>query len=627
MADGDLLHDCSIVAGAQCSALEAHPWDSASQAQSEGEGSEAGKKQKGKGKSSKAKAAAKNQAKGQARTKKPQMSPKSDMQVCELCDEAKPITDFDLAAYKCKDCKKDLDSLSRMAARQGHKAWYNETMKGPLPKRKKVLKEFRQRYRVETCSDKKKAFQMLTLVEKFTVEVADDTIVKGKMMWEDEAVEFWQSTKGGKMSQVEAKQKWQDALQNEKEFPQDQLGPKQAPTRVRVPKGDYVNFRTTAGRTKEMNVATQKRKYDEDDVKRAQRQCLSGFDTVCGVDSSTMDSVARQLFKDSDLIGATGATNASMHSHGAIEVNLKSLRSGPNAEGIKEEGEGEETSSSKAASKASGHRSKIDDHEESEDHYDWFDAKTTVSKLVRGVRITNEALQKSLQAALAGITACLATPIANEDVENYRISKELCEDRRVPVQAVLSADAKELESYLSDVFNSKKAPACSGITKLCRISTLKELEKEMEKCATKDEIDKLAASHAAKKKTIQQLVKAAEAAVKDFSSVTKSIQKQKDEELKAAAKNEGQRAYAGRPRKVAGEPIGIMEVSSGVAKEFVSVAENGAALQAADKALPFQVSSSEASKSLYKPTHPIHSESQNRFIKAKSQNLRTSARL
>ena len=67
------------------------------------------------------------------------------------------------------------------------------------------------------------------------------------------------------MTQVGAKQKWQGALQNEKESRQGQIGPKPAPTRVLVPKGDYVNFRTTAGRTKEMNVATQKRKYDEDD--------------------------------------------------------------------------------------------------------------------------------------------------------------------------------------------------------------------------------------------------------------------------------------------------------------------------------------------------------------------------
>ncbi len=93
--------------------------------------------------------------------------------ICELCTETKPLTKLDLAAYKCKECKRDLDSLSRMATRQGHVKWYQDVMKLPASKK---------RYRLESCSQKKKTLQLLTIVQKFTVTVANDNVAKGKMM-------------------------------------------------------------------------------------------------------------------------------------------------------------------------------------------------------------------------------------------------------------------------------------------------------------------------------------------------------------------------------------------------------------------------------------------------------------
>jgi hypothetical protein len=205
------------------------------------------------------KAGAKNKAKAKAKGEKKNKEKKSvkgkaggDLMMCEMCDEEKGTDEFAINHGKCLECKRSWDSLTKMAKRQGHQKWYASIVNGPVVTRKKVLKEFKLKSGAADLKKKKRGFQIMTLVEKFRVESATDKLGQGKFMWQDEAIEFWQKNKGGAHSKEEATEKWEFHKSDPVAFVQDQLGPAKNPLRIRVPKGDYSNFRTTVAREKEL---------------------------------------------------------------------------------------------------------------------------------------------------------------------------------------------------------------------------------------------------------------------------------------------------------------------------------------------------------------------------------------
>ena len=73
-------------------------------------------------------------------------------------------------------------------------------------------------------------------------------------MWEEEAIQFWESVPGGSMSRAAAKSKWDNMKENieVENLITDTEGPKQAPLRIRIHTGDVINFEGTYGRSKQL---------------------------------------------------------------------------------------------------------------------------------------------------------------------------------------------------------------------------------------------------------------------------------------------------------------------------------------------------------------------------------------
>ncbi len=77
-------------------------------------------------------------------------------------------------------------------------------------------------------------------------QVASSTefLAKGCMMWEKQAIEHWQTTAGGRLSEEDAKARWEEWTSNKEEMGLifDLKGPARKPLRLRVGTLDEVNF-------------------------------------------------------------------------------------------------------------------------------------------------------------------------------------------------------------------------------------------------------------------------------------------------------------------------------------------------------------------------------------------------
>eukprot|EP00959_Pyramimonas_sp_CCMP1952_P229917 4806939-Pyramimonas_sp.AAC.1 len=119
----------------------------------------------------------------------------------------------------------------------------------------------------------------------------------GKMMWEDEAIEFWQTTPGGSLGKTEAKAKWDDlsAHYKERKIPHDWDGPSASkPMRLRIKTGDTLDFKNSAMQKQlTERVAAAIKKPREEDWARMRGKIYRNFEKMgSGAASTDMQDVA-----------------------------------------------------------------------------------------------------------------------------------------------------------------------------------------------------------------------------------------------------------------------------------------------------------------------------------------------
>ena len=137
--------------------------------------------------------------------------------------------------------------------------------------------------------------------ERAYAKTATQRLSKGKLMWEKEAIEYWMSTKGGALSDVEAEAKWKDMAKHHETRKKKQLtrtGPKQTLT-MRVEKGTYINNLSEQGRQKEASFRQDKRKASEADLDIIMRDVTTNHETIGGRLVKDTQSVVESLARAS----------------------------------------------------------------------------------------------------------------------------------------------------------------------------------------------------------------------------------------------------------------------------------------------------------------------------------------
>ena len=168
---------------------------------------------------------------------------KKGMKTCRACQKSRPLSDFALNQTVDKDCKKALDVISKKARQQSKVEWF-KSVKADPKKLKSLVTSYRQASQeAEKAGQKKSTWNLAEYLEE--VRASSETVgtSRGKMMWQDQAIEFWRSTDGGSLTKQEAASKWDELVATYEALgiPNDQKGPAKASLRLRIHTEDLVD--------------------------------------------------------------------------------------------------------------------------------------------------------------------------------------------------------------------------------------------------------------------------------------------------------------------------------------------------------------------------------------------------
>ncbi|CAE7832485.1 unnamed protein product [Symbiodinium sp. CCMP2592] len=309
---------------------------------------------------------AKRDSRGTGRHEKRQTKEKGKKH-CKSCGKSLPLSSFAINQSNCLDCKKCLDVLSKKCRACGKSAWLAEVKQ--CPKRLKALINAYRAAVVEAKSKGQKTatFSVITYIETTKASSAVESVARGTMMWQDQAVEHFQTPAGGSLSKAAAEAKWKsmsDSAEADGTIT-DTLGPKQAPLRLRIHIGDDVNFVNKYSRSKPLSFTTRrveavgatKKKGTEEDVRKLGKNLMLSHESVAG--ARALSDVAN------DLAGGLG-----MEGHAAALGDVEALCPASEPEASDDSGSGDDSEKSAGEDKPAGRKS-------------WFDRDREVNKAAK----------------------------------------------------------------------------------------------------------------------------------------------------------------------------------------------------------------------------------------------------
>lgn len=171
---------------------------------------------------------------------------------CRACKRVQDISEFAANQANCMECKRSLDVIAKKARQAGKQEWFQK-VKADSDKLTKMVTSYNKAVaEANKAGNKKAAWSVVNYIEEVKAASKVRNIDQGQMMWEDQAIEFWQTAAGGSYSKMAARSKW-DVMVDNKEADgtiTDEHGPKWRPLRMRIHVGDNVNFENSFGRSK-----------------------------------------------------------------------------------------------------------------------------------------------------------------------------------------------------------------------------------------------------------------------------------------------------------------------------------------------------------------------------------------
>ena len=224
-----------------------------------GSPSKSGEKTKKRGRSEERGSGGKPRSKAKPRAKRPDRHKAGEAtkggkskRTCRACKRVQDISEFAANQANCMECKRSLDVIAKKARKAGKQEWFLR-VKADGGKLTQMVSSYNKAVaEANKAGNKKAAWSVVNYMEEVKASSKVRNVDKGKMMWEDQAIEFWQTAAGGSYSKMAARSKW-DAMVENKEADgtiTDQDGPKWRPLRLRIHVGDDVNFENSFGRSK-----------------------------------------------------------------------------------------------------------------------------------------------------------------------------------------------------------------------------------------------------------------------------------------------------------------------------------------------------------------------------------------
>ena len=143
-------------------------------------------------------------------------------------------------------CKRFLDNINKQARKAGGDAKARLDKIRADPKRcKRMIEMYRKAYAAWEGGSKPKsgvAFSVVTFMEETEASTAIEYVGEKQLMWEKQALTFWQSVDGGCLTEEEAQSRWSSMVANIEadRTVTDHKGPQKKPLRMAIGTRDIV---------------------------------------------------------------------------------------------------------------------------------------------------------------------------------------------------------------------------------------------------------------------------------------------------------------------------------------------------------------------------------------------------
>ena len=216
---------------------------------------------------------------------------------CTLCCKSHDGPDKVPGFNWGRSCKRAYDSLKRLAVKQNETDWWADVKESPK-KMKALVVDFLRMFPVAPGrgQSRAKGFKVAEYKEFMRSTTEVERRVMGKLMWEEEYIEFAKSTQGGGYTAGQAKEKWSKMASPESGVLRCMDGPEHAPLMLRVQTGIYVDNLNKFSIEKEMSMSNgPMKKPTEADIAAGCQKVFSGHDVVGGLEVGDLAGIAKNM--------------------------------------------------------------------------------------------------------------------------------------------------------------------------------------------------------------------------------------------------------------------------------------------------------------------------------------------
>ena len=458
-----------------------------------------------------------------------------NLRICKACQCKKPESEFALNQAVDMECKRFLDNIGKQARAQGPDAirFFQESKADPA-KCKKMLESYKAAYKAWVTNSKQGKVKWCMIQYKESVEAQTGVRLSEnqQMMWERQAVLFWQSVDGGCLTEEEAQARWSKlaARVGEEGCIFDYKGPERKPLRLAITREDMVyNYNEVSKKRSVDFLEKAQKKVDDAGLQKTLKRVMTSHDQIGG------SSAVSTIIPDSEGLaqmmvqgGAGSAFDAANMKVGDVK-NLMPMCDEEPATPVKD----------KADAAALG--SEDDGVEASEDEKTkrrWFDEDRAVNAAHKALAAQRKKLMATHAQKIEELEAALKMigDLGANDKVHYQGEEKIAQVR-VKFLRALGGTAKEL-SELIEQFQAPSAspakglvgdaavdsattvnaiaalgnaPPCKQFAELRLLAELSLSEDEVLQCNTAEEIVEHKKSFARLKAPVSELLSSAQA--------------------------------------------------------------------------------------------------------------------
>ena len=352
---------------------------------------------------------------------KPQLGKK--FKICRACGGKKPEADFAVNQNIDFDCKRGLDNIYRQAKAQGPEAlkWFAETRADPV-RCKKMLESYKVACKQWCAGNKVGKVKWSFTQYKESIEASSGVRLSEnqQMMWERQAVLFWQSVDGGASTEEEAQDKWNRmaARVGDPDVIYDEKGPKRKPLRIAVTREDMVYNYNDVSKKRQLEFQDKaNKKSDDASISKAVKRVLSNHDNIGSSAGGPFLPGADELSQMMVKGGAGSAFDAANIAVG----NVKNLLPDDVDMSDNEKGGSKDLDENDKAEKGA---SEDEEKEKDKDSSKWFDKDRAVNAAMKAMEAQQQKLLSAHGVKVKELEHALKTiaGLSAEEKQRYPLS-------------------------------------------------------------------------------------------------------------------------------------------------------------------------------------------------------------